>query len=163
MSIAKMQPKTHRDPLFPIIISVIVASALVVYPLSYSVSGWRPQFMLMVMLFWVLCQPTWCGVWFAFSTGIFLDLLMDAPLGLNALSFIIVAFMARFLTRERRILTFGNLWVITTLALIAHLMITFFAQVLSGEHFSIPRHWLPLLTSVVIYPVIYYLLRKWRI
>src|SRR5690606_40291538 len=65
-----------------------------------------------------------------FATGIFLDLLLDAPLGLNALSFILIAFIARFLTRERRILTFGNLWVITALALIAHLMLTFFAQVI---------------------------------
>ena len=50
----------------------------------------------MVMLFWVLCQPTWCGIWFAFATGILIDLLLDAPLGLNALSFIIIAFVARF-------------------------------------------------------------------
>ncbi|ENV11681.1 rod shape-determining protein MreD [Acinetobacter schindleri NIPH 900] len=163
MSIAKMQSRTHRDPLFPIIISVILASVLVVYPLSYSLSGWRPQFMLMVMLFWVLCQPTWCGIWFAFSTGILLDLLLDAPLGLNALSFIIIAFMARFLTRERRILTFSNLWIIATLALVAHLMLTFFAQIISGVQFSIPRHWLPILPSVMVWPVLYYLLRKWRI
>src|SRR5690606_6139764 len=160
MSIAKMKSRTHRDPLFPIIITVIVASILLVYPLSYSLSVWRPQLMLMVMLFWVLCQPTWCGTWFAFATGIFLDLLHDTPLGLNALSFILIAFIARFLTRERRILTFGNLWVITALALIAHLMLTFFAQVIAGTHFSIPRHWLSLLTSVLVWPVLYYLLRK---
>ena len=49
----------------------------------------------MVMLFWVLCQPTWCGIWFAFATGILIDLLLDAPLGLNA-RFIIIAFVARF-------------------------------------------------------------------
>ena len=34
MLIAKMRPKTHRDPLFAIVISVIVASVLSVYPLS---------------------------------------------------------------------------------------------------------------------------------
>lgn len=163
MSIAKMKNNRQRDPLFAIIISVVVASILMVYPLSYSLSGWRPLFMLMVMLFWVLCQPTWCGIWFAFATGIFADLLLDAPLGLNALSFIIIAFVSRFLTRERRILTFGNIWVITTLALLAHMVILFFAQVASGVQFSIPRHWLPMLTSVISWPILYYMLRKWRI
>jgi rod shape-determining protein MreD len=34
-----------------------------------------------------------------------IDLLLDAPLGLNALSFVIVTFLTRFLIRERRILT----------------------------------------------------------
>ena len=38
MLIAKMRPKTHRDPLFAIVISVIVASVLSVYPLSYETS-----------------------------------------------------------------------------------------------------------------------------
>lgn len=163
MLIAKLKSRTHRDPLFPIIFSVIGASILVVYPLSYTLAGWRPHFMLLVMLFWVLCQPTWCGVWFAFGTGLFLDLLLDAPLGSNALSFIIIAFIARFLTRERRILTFGNLWVITAIALTAYLAMSFFAQVLAGVQFSLTRHWLPLLTSLMVWPVLYYLLRKWRI
>ncbi|MGM7375827.1 rod shape-determining protein MreD, partial [Acinetobacter baumannii] len=66
---------------------------LMIYPLSYDISGWRPLIMLMIMLFWVVCQPTWCGVWFAFGMGIFTDLLLDAPLGLNALSFVIVTFI----------------------------------------------------------------------
>ncbi len=71
----------NKDPLFPIIFSVIAASVLMVYPLSYTGSGWRPLFMLMVTLFWVLGQPTWCGIWFAFGTGLFADLLLDATFG----------------------------------------------------------------------------------
>ena len=163
MPIAKLNRPTSRDPLFAIIISVIMASALMVYPLSYEVSGWRPLFMLMITLFWVLCQPTWCGVWFAFGTGLFVDLLVDAPLGMNALSFVLIAFIARFLTRERRILTFSNLWVISAIAILAHLFFIWIAQVMSGVHFSFARHWQPLLSSVLVWPVIYYLLKKWRI
>ena len=163
MPIAKLNRPTSRDPLFAIIISVIMASALMVYPLSYEVSGWRPLFMLMITLFWVLCQPTWCGVWFAFGTGLFVDLLVDAPLGMNALSFVLITFIARFLTRERRILTFSNLWVISSIAILAHLFFIWIAQVMSGVHFSFARHWQPLLSSVLLWPVIYYLLKKWRI
>lgn len=157
MSIAKMKSRTQRDPFLAIVISVILASILMVYPLSYTLSGWRPLFMLMVMLFWVLCQPTWCGIWFAFATGIFADLLLDAPLGLNALSFILIAFLARFLTRERRILTFSNLWIITAIAIVAHLMLIFFAQILASVQFSFARHWIPVLTSILVWPVLYYM------
>ena len=99
MLIAKLRSEKNRDPLIAIIVSVIICSILIVYPLSYAVSGARPLFMLLVMLFWVMCQPTWCGIWFAFGTGIFADLLVDAPLGMNALSFVIITFVARFLTR----------------------------------------------------------------
>ncbi|WP_407303570.1 rod shape-determining protein MreD [Acinetobacter sp.] len=163
MLIAKLRSENNRDPLIAIIVSVIICSVLLVYPLSYAVSGARPLFMLLVMLFWIMCQPTWCGIWFAFATGIFTDLLVDAPLGMNALNFVIITFVARFLTRERRILTFANLWVISFFAVLAHLFMTGAAQIMGGMQFSIARHWQPLLSSILVFPVIYFFLRKWRV
>jgi len=163
MPLAKLRAETSRDPLIAIIVSVIVCSVLMVYPLSYTVSGARPLFMLLLMLFWVMCQPTWCGIWFAFATGMFTDLLVDAPLGMNALSFVLITFIVRFLTRERRIMTFGNLWVISFLAVLAHLFLTWMLQIMGGLQFSITRHWQPLLSSVLVFPVMYFMLKKWRI
>ncbi|MGX5699419.1 rod shape-determining protein MreD [Acinetobacter kookii] len=163
MPLAKLRAETNRDPLIAIIVSVIVCSVLMVYPLSYAVSGARPLFMLLLMLFWVMCQPTWCGIWFAFATGMFTDLLIDAPLGMNALSFVLITFIVRFLTRERRIMTFGNLWVISFLAVLAHLFLTWMLQIMGGLQFSITRHWQPLLSSVLVFPVMYFMLKKWRV
>ena len=163
MLIAKLRSEKNRVPLIAIVLSVIICSVLIVYPLSYAVSGARPLFMLLVVLFWVMCQPTWCGIWFAFGTGIFTDLLVDAPLGMNAFSFVVITFVARFLTRERRILTFGNLWAISFLAVLAHLFITWIAQIMGGLQFSIARHWQPLLSSILVFPLIYFVLKKWRI
>ncbi len=76
-------------------------------------------------------------VWFAFGMGIFTDLLLDAPLGLNALSFVIVTFITRFLIRERRILTFGNLWTIATLVIIAHLAFMWVTQTMGAFIFRL--------------------------
>lgn len=163
MPIAKLRSENHRDPLIAIIVSVIICSVLIVYPLSYAISGVRPLFMLLVVLFWTMCQPTWCGIWFAFATGIFTDLLVDAPLGMNALTFVIITFIARFLTRERRILTFANLWVISFLAVLAHLVMIWMVQIMGGLQFSIARHWQPLVSSVLVFPIIYFVLRKWRV
>ena len=152
-----------KDPLLIIVISVLICSVLVVYPLSYNVASWRPLIMLMVTLFWVLCQPKWCGVWFAFSIGLFTDLLLDAPLGLNALSYVLLTFSIRYFVRERRVMTFSNTWMIAGLGLLGHLLFILFSQVIAGMQFSITRHWLPLLSSVMLWPVLYYCLRKWRI
>jgi rod shape-determining protein MreD len=102
-------------------------------------------------------------VWFAFAIGIFTDLLLDAPLGLNALSFVFITFGTRYFIRERRILTFGNSWVIAILAIIAHLLFLWISQTISGTHFSIARHWQPILTTTLAWPVVYYCLHKWRI
>lgn len=153
----------RRDPLIIIVVSIIICSVLMVYPLAYAVAGWRPLIMLMITLFWVLCQPTWCGVWFAFSVGIFTDLLLDAPLGLNALSYVLVTFITRYFIRERRIMTFNNTWVIASLAIAGHLLLIMLAQLVSGLEFSIGRHWQPLLSSIVVWPILYYFLKPWRI
>ena len=52
----KITADKHKDPLIAIIVSVIICSVLVVYPLNYTLAGWRPLIMLMVTLFWILCQ-----------------------------------------------------------------------------------------------------------
>ena len=56
---------------------------------------------------------------------------------MNALSFVLITFVVRWFTRERRILTFGNLWVLATLAIFAHLLFTWFTQVMAGLHFQL--------------------------
>lgn len=163
LSAKKINQKTNRDPLWIIVLSLVICSVLVVYPLSYSLAGWRPLVMLLITVFWILLQPTWCGVWFAFGVGLFSDLLLDAPLGMHALSYVILTFAIRYFVRERRVMTFSNTWIIVTIAIIVHLVYTLLAQVIFDMQFSIARHWQPLLSSILAWPLMYYLLKKWRI
>ena len=74
MPIAKLNYKKRQDPLWMIITSIVIGSVLLVYPMAYETSGWRPAVMLLIMLFWILYQPGWSGIWFAFGLGIFTDL-----------------------------------------------------------------------------------------
>lgn len=150
------------DPLAAIIGSIVVASVLMVYPLPYEVASWRPLFFLLIMLFWVLCQPAWCGIWFAFTLGVATDFIMDAILGQHALSFVIIAFLARYFTRNQRILTFGNLWIIVAVAVFLHLLIQLFFQKMANIQFPIIRHWRPLWSSIALWPLIYLALQRWR-
>lgn len=164
LSAKRLSTDPHRkDPLFIIVVSIIICSVLMVYPLAYDLAGWRPLIMLMITLFWVVCQPTWCGVWFAFAIGLFTDLLLDAPLGLNALSYVLICFIIRYFTRERRVMTFSNTWIIASLGVLGHLLFILVVQVISGMQFSLARHWQPLASSIMFWPALYYCLRKWRI
>ncbi|MEB3753890.1 rod shape-determining protein MreD [Acinetobacter sp. MD2(2019)] len=163
MLTANYRPKTNKDPLIAIAISIVIASILSIYPLSYDASAWRPAIMLLVVMYWTLCQPVWCGVWFAFGMGVFTDLLIDAPLGQNALIFVLLTFAARFFVRERRILTFLNLWVIAFLATVAYLLFLWVTQVMVGINYPMMRRWPPLISSALIWPILYYCLKRWRV
>lgn len=151
-----------KDPLIMIVISVVIGSILMVYPLPYAVAGWRPHFLFLLTIFWVLCQPMWCGVWFAFTLGILTDLLLNLPLGANALSFVILTFLARQFTREFAHLHFMLLWLAVSLATLIYVLVMWIAFNLADVAFISSRHWQPLFSSIVIFPLIYWLLKKWR-
>ena len=70
MPIAKIEFEKRKDPLWMIIISIVIGSILMVYPIAYEhQDGDHPLMLMMTMLFWILYQPVWCGVWFAFGMG----------------------------------------------------------------------------------------------
>ncbi len=149
------------DPLLPIPMSLLIGVILTVYPVPYAWLTWRPEFMLMLTLFWVMVQPTWCGIWFAFFVGLLTDFMLDSQLGLHALVFVVLSFLAKFFMRHKRMLTFLNLWIISTIAVLANLMILFIFQRMSGNIVSF-WFWGPLLPSIVIWPLIYTCLKRWR-
>ncbi|MEC7118476.1 MAG: rod shape-determining protein MreD [Pseudomonadota bacterium] len=151
----------QRDPLLLIVLSLVVASVLTVYPLAYEVMVWRPHFMLLIMLFWVVYQPKWCGVWFAFSVGLTCDLMLDYQLGQHALSFVLIAFLLRLLTRNRRVLPFLMVWVFVVIGCFLHMLLMFILQKMLGQGVSL-SHWLPWLSSVLAWPLVSLSLKRWR-
>lgn len=154
---------TQKDPLIIIIITMIIASVLTVYPLPYAIAGWRPHFMLMLTLFWVMCQPSWCGVWFAFTMGIFTDLLLGMPLGTNALFFVALSFAGRMLTREFAYIPFLFVWLIIGIAVFIYVLFTWLGLVVSDTSFVTARHWQPLASSIMIFPLVFWSLKQWRV
>ena len=53
-----------------IVLSFIVASSLSVYPLSPNMATLRPMVMVMVLIFWLLFQPRYVGIFSAFTIGL---------------------------------------------------------------------------------------------
>lgn len=160
---AKNSLSPKNDPLIIIIISVLVASVVTIYPLPYDTAIWRPCFLMLVTLFWVLCQPSWCGVWFAFATGLFTDLLIDAPLGQSALIYVILTFTTRYFVREKRVLNFLMLWLIISLSVISYGVFLWLTQMAVHINYPMMHRLPPILSSILIWPIIYTLLKKWRI
>lgn len=150
------------DPMIMITFSIIIGSVLMVYPLPYIVAGWRPHFLFVLTLFWVLCQPVWCGVWFAFAVGLLTDLLLNLPLGANALSFVVLSFIARQFTREFAQFHFFLLWLVTSLAILIYVLVMWIAFSFADVTFISTRHWQPLISSILTFPVIYVLLKRWK-
>lgn len=149
------------DPLLPIPMSILAASILTVYPMASSWSIWRPEFMLLLTLFWIVSQPKWCGIWFAFFIGFITDLMLDSHLGIHAFVYVFLIFAARFLTRNRRMLTFSSRWIIAVVVIFLNFFLFFLFHRMSGNIVSL-WFWSPIIPSILAWPVICFLLKRWR-
>ncbi|WP_020167446.1 MULTISPECIES: rod shape-determining protein MreD [Methylotenera] len=67
----------------------------------------RPDFMLIVILYWLLRAPHLCNIGTAWIAGLLVDLATGSLLGQHALSFTLVAFIG--LSYQRRLVLFNPL------------------------------------------------------
>ena len=81
--------------LLAVILSFVIASSLNVYPLSPTMATLRPMVMIMVLIFWLLFQPRYIGVFSAFTIGLIADLLLDTRLGQQAFAAVVVALVIK--------------------------------------------------------------------
>ena len=76
-----------------ILASFVVALVLSVYPLPLDLRWWRPEFVLLVAIYWISVFPLTLSLTFLCVVGLFQDLLNLVPLGQHSLSLIIVAYI----------------------------------------------------------------------
>ena len=101
-----------------IVLSFIIASSLNVYPLSPSMATLRPMIMIMVLIYWLLFQPRYVGIFTAFTIGLIADLLMDTHLGQQAFAAVVVALVIKITSIYVRQLNTISAWLIASLGLI---------------------------------------------
>ncbi|MDZ7809063.1 MAG: rod shape-determining protein MreD [Arhodomonas sp.] len=83
---------------------VILASALLALVLTVALpallEAWRPPWLLLVTICWVLALPERIGVGMAWAGGLLLDVVQGLPLGAHALAFALVAWLTMKLHRR---------------------------------------------------------------
>lgn len=78
---------------FIIFATFVVALILSVYPLPLGFRWWRPEFVLLVTIYWISVYPLTMSLTFLCLVGLFQDLLTMVPFGQHSLSLIIVAYI----------------------------------------------------------------------
>jgi rod shape-determining protein MreD len=106
----------HRQVYFSLMVAVI----LHLLPWNGVWLQLRPDFVLMVLLYWILRAPHLCGVGTAWILGLVIDVTNGDLFGENALAYALTAFIA--LIYQRRLILFNMLQQIgyVFLLLVAH-------------------------------------------
>jgi rod shape-determining protein MreD len=113
----------------------------------------RPDFMLVVLLYWLLRAPSLCSIGTAWAAGLLVDLATGSLLGQHALSFTITAFVA--LSYQRRLVLFNTVqlagYVIGLLILARMLMLLL--KLFAGSENPGWHYLWPILTGLILWQV----------
>ena len=142
-----------------IVLSFIIASSLNVYPLSPSMATLRPVIMIMVLIYWLLFQPRYVGIFTAFTIGLIADLLMDTHLGQQAFAAVVVALVIKITSIYVRQLNPISAWLIASLGLIVFQLNLWMLQMFIQNTF-IAKSALSLMMSIISWPLVLLALRK---
>ncbi len=144
--------------LIAIALSFVVASSPSVYPLSPSMATLRPMIMIMVLIFWLLFQPRYVGVFTAFIIGLIADLLMDTHLGQQAFAAVIMVLALRLCSLQVKQLNTFSAWLLATIGLIVFQLSLWLLQLMTKSIFVV-QSGLSLLISILSWPLILLILR----
>lgn len=151
----------RRNPFIALPLSLFLAFVLAVLPLPQGLSYWRPEFVTIVLVFWVLNAPNIVGIWFAFFVGLLLDVLFASTFGVHTLVLAMVAWLARL---SWRWVTVFSVWQTSGLVFGLVLASLVVKRVLLGIVAVPPDsalYWLPALTSALVWPSVMVSLRSY--
>lgn len=85
--------------------TLMLAALFTVLPLPEWLEAYRPEWVALVVIYWVMALPDRIGLFTAWITGFFMDVLEGSLLGLNALALALVAYLALSLYQRMRMFT----------------------------------------------------------
>jgi rod shape-determining protein MreD len=131
-------------------------------PVPEVVDASRPDWLLLIMIYWAMALPHRYNILTAWVLGTVLDVLLGSYLGIRSLTFSLVIYV--IVLNYQKLRNF-SIWqqalIIAFLLLLYHLLIYWMQFVIFRSEFQV-QQLLPVLSGTVIWPWIYWLLRRLR-
>jgi rod shape-determining protein MreD len=152
----------RSNPWIVIPFSFIVALFLTLLPLPLWFENARPEWIVLVLLFWIIMFPHRVNVGVAWMVGLLLDAFNDTLLGEHALALVVVAYVASTMSRRLRVSELWQQTISVLLLLLLYHMILFWIQGMIGQPVSASWFWLSAASSAILWPWIFILLKDSR-
>ncbi len=146
----------------PVAISLLMAYGLTITPLPELVAPARPEWVLLVLIYWSMAFPRRVGILTAFVAGLFLDILQQQVLGQNALTLAVALFIVLQIYPRLRVFPVWQQAVAIALLVALVRFLQLWIQGATGFPPDNLLYWSPILTSALVWPLIYHLLRDAR-
>ena len=145
-----------------VVFSLLIALIANIMPLPLSIDAFRPDWVLLVLLYWCIALPLRVNVLTAWVCGLLLDVLLGSILGVHAAAMALSVYIA--VVNYQKIRNF-SVWqqalIVGVIASLYHLVVFWLQRMLSDVVF-LPGYLYPVLTCVILWPWVFLMLRKIR-
>ena len=146
----------------PVLLSLLAAMALTIVPLPEAIAPLRPEWVLLVLVYWGMAFPRRVGILVAFITGLFLDVLHQHLLGQNALTLALAMFVVLQIYPRMRVFPVWQQAVVVAFLVAFTRLLHIWIQGAIGLPPGSIWYWSPVITSALLWPVVYHILRDAR-
>lgn len=147
---------------FVIPLSFLVGVLLSIYPLSQEINWWRPEFIPLLVIYWVLMLPDRVSVLGIWLVGCLMDVLEGAPIGQHALALLVICYVCLLSSQRMRNYTLWHQLFFVFILVGLYQMISNWVHSLAGGVSQSLAFLLPAVTSALIWPLAWALLEKIR-
>ncbi len=159
--VARMNDSTNPGDRWLIPATLLVALVFERLALPSTMSLFRPELLAMMVIYWSLTAPYRVGVTVAFSVGLLNDVLGGGLLGVGSIVLCMQAYISLMVFQQVRVLPrFQQALFVLVLLILGKIL----AATILGAigRFPAASFWWSLPTSVVAWPFLCALLRRWR-
>jgi len=145
-----------------IYLTLLVTLVMTVMPLPQLVKVFRPDWVLLALMYWTMALPERVNIGTAFVLGFLVDVLVGTVLGVNALAYSVVIFIVT--VNHLKIRNFSILQQALLVGLflaLYHLLLFWLSHFLTGVYF-IPEYLWPVPMGMLVWPWLFWLLRRYR-
>ncbi len=137
-----------------VLTTLCLALLLDIYPLPFDYQIFRPQFVLLVVIYWINILPQSTSMTLLLLLGLVQDIVIGSPLGQHPLMLMVVGYLClRTYRRARHFARWqGALWVFF-LVVLAQLL-AYWVQSLLGRAFVAAEFMIPALASASVWPLL---------
>lgn len=145
-----------------IALTFLVALVAAIMPLPLSVDEFRPDWVLVVLLYWAMAAPSRVNIGIAWLIGLVLDILLGSTLGVHGGAIAISTFIVvGSYQKIRNFSVWQQALIIGTLSALYHLTVFWIQYFLTDAVFVI-NFLYPVVSTVLLWPWAFLLLRKIR-
>ncbi|HAD32826.1 MULTISPECIES: rod shape-determining protein MreD [unclassified Methylophaga] len=141
-----------------IYITLLFAILLMLVPLPDTLRYARPEWVAITLIYWAMALPQRVSIGVAWFTGLVMDVVTGGILGIHAFAYALVIYLVgRLHLQIRQYPLWQQAFTILSLVSLVHFIVMLSAPITFSWN-----HWLTVLTSTLVWPFVYAVLRKIR-